>query len=100
MKHKANPTPWIIGLSAVTVLLCTVAAWQFSAMNANVNHLINERARTMMTTEWISGGQKRSYSTKLKEYNVDETPAQHMARHAAELAVAQQDFPPDADPGK
>lgn len=44
----------------------------------------------MLSTEWTSGGQIRVHTSKFREFDDEETPAQFARRHVAELEEIQE----------
>lgn len=89
-------------LVALVLIACAIGAlasfgatvWQQTGIARHLDHLeavLTHRKPDMITTEWTSGGSKRTYTTTAR---ADETPEQHAKRHANELAAIQRVLPP------
>ena len=100
-RSASTTFPW--GLLALAFLTLAASAINFAHQRVVVEKIerIQEGEITrMLSTEWTSGGQRRTATSTWKEHDNAETYDEFVQRHIDEVAIAQRLLPPDPTPGE
>lgn len=87
---------WAALFLALLTTFPALLNWQYhGAVVRRLERIERKEIEQMITTEWISGGKKRTWTSKWKEFDENETMGDFLQRHAAEVAEALRAFPED-----
>lgn len=93
-------TPWALVAILSIVLGSTAFNWVYHLRVVDRLDRIESKQKKenleMLTTTWLSGGQRRTWTSTQRE---GETIDDLAVRHAEEVAALQVRFPPDPDDG-
>lgn len=96
MSEGRAPGAWAVAF--LVLLTVSTAGINLTYHKAVIEKIERQERRRMMTTEWTSGGKKRTWTSTLQEHDPDEEFGDFLDRHERELVLAMAKYPEDPTP--